>query len=201
MHVDSEAAKAQKAMEAQIIATEKDVLRELEEAAAKEEGRDDGEKVEDSSALRNQFNFSDRTYQTVIQARRDAEIMTEPPTSIEFSAVASQWEIWDWYTKDLSEKDRKIEKDKNRNKKKLDVGSTRKVFQNDKVKKKDPMYTYAMQASLRLVERVVNQNAFDDILMDFKFWEDDSDKIKPDTGSLLPVRIQGASMDTTYFAH
>ena len=38
-------------------------------------------------------------------------------------------------------------------------------------KKKDPMYTQEMQRSLRMVERVVNQNAYDDILMDFKFWE------------------------------
>ena len=88
MHRDSEDAKAQLAMEAQIVAKEKEVLRELEEAAQEEEGRDEGEEVEDSSALRNQFNFSDRTYQTVIRARRDAEIMTVPPTSIEFSAVA-----------------------------------------------------------------------------------------------------------------
>lgn len=49
------------------------------------------------------------------------------------------------------------------------------------------MYTNAMQRSLRLVERVVNQNAFDDILMDFAFWEDDSDKLKPEQGSLLPL--------------
>lgn len=88
MHRDSEDAKGQLAMEAQILAKEKEVLRELEEAAMKEEGRDEGEEVEDSSALRNQFNFSDRTYQTVIRARRHAEIMTVPPTSIEFSAVA-----------------------------------------------------------------------------------------------------------------
>jgi dynein intermediate chain 1 len=54
-------------------------------------------------------------------------------------------------------------------------------------KKKDPMYTQEMQRSLRMVERVVNQNAYDDILMDFKFWEDESDKLKPGSGSLLPL--------------
>jgi hypothetical protein len=89
MHTDSEDAKAQLAMEAQIVAKEKEVLRELEEAAmaAAEEGQE-AEEVEDSSALRNQFNFSDRTYQTVIHTRRDAEMMTVPPTSIEFCASA-----------------------------------------------------------------------------------------------------------------
>lgn len=90
MHRDSDDAKGQLAMEAQIAAKEKEVLRELEEAAAaraEEEGRE-AEEVEDSSALRNQFNFSDRTYQTVAAGRRDAEIMTVPPTTIEFSATA-----------------------------------------------------------------------------------------------------------------
>ena len=87
MHRDSDDAKAQLAMEAQIVAKEKEVLRELEEAAAaraEEEGQE-AEEVEDSSALRNQFNFSDRTYQTVVRARRDEEVMTIPPKSIEFS--------------------------------------------------------------------------------------------------------------------
>lgn len=49
------------------------------------------------------------------------------------------------------------------------------------------MYTNAMQRSLRTVERVVNQNAIDDILIDFAFWEDESDKAKPGQGSLLPL--------------
>ena len=102
--------------------------------------------------------------------------------------MQSSWEIWDWYAKDLAEKDAKIEKDKNRNKaKKSATDTNRKVVDEGKKKKKDPMYTYAMQRSLRTVERVVNQNAFDDILMYFAFWGDDSDKIKPDQGSLLPL--------------
>ena len=71
MHRESQDAKNQLAMEAQIVAKEKEVLRELEEAAMKEgDGRDPDEVVEDASALRNQFNFSDRTYQTVIHPRR-----------------------------------------------------------------------------------------------------------------------------------
>lgn len=90
MHRDSDDAKAQLATEAQIIEKEKAVLRELEEAAAataKEEGNM-AEEVEDSAALRNQFNFSDRTYQTMRLGRRHAAAMTVPPDSIEFSANA-----------------------------------------------------------------------------------------------------------------
>ena len=82
MHRESQDAKNQLAMEAQIVAKEKEVLRELEEAAMKEgDGRDPDEVVEDASALRNQFNFSDRTYQTVIHPRRCVRdrLVGDPP--------------------------------------------------------------------------------------------------------------------------
>ena len=189
MHRESEDAKVQLAMEAQIIEKEKDVLKQLEEAAEKEEGRDADEVVEDASALRNQFNFSDRTYQTVIHPRRDVEIMTVPPQAVEFSGMATQHDIWDWYAKDLDnqEKEAQRQKDKAKNKKNKDDDSGRKVFTSKTNKKKDPLYTMEMQRSLQMVERAVNQNAFDDILMDFKFWEDESDALKPGSGSLLPL--------------
>lgn len=37
------------------------------------------------------------------------------------------------------------------------------------------------------VERMVNQNTFADIAMDFSFWEDPSDAYKPRVGTLLPL--------------
>lgn len=189
MHIESDDAKHQKAMEEQIIEKEKETLKELEEAAEKEEGRDADEQVEDASALRNQFNFSDRTYQTVIHPRRDVEIMTVPPMAVEFSAMATQHDIWDWYAKDLGnqEKEAQRAKDKAKNKKGKSDDEGRKVFQTKSNKKKDPLYTMEMQRSLQMVERAVNQNAFDDILMDYKFWEDESDALKPGAGSLLPL--------------
>lgn len=91
MHRESDDAKSQLAMETQIAAKEQQVMRELEAAAAAraaEEGHGEAEEVEDSAALRNQFNFSDRTYQTNTRARRDAEAMTVPPTAIDFAATA-----------------------------------------------------------------------------------------------------------------
>ena len=64
MHRESDDAKSQLAMETQIAAKEQQVMRELEAAAAAraaEEGHGEAEEVEDSAALRNQFNFSDQT--------------------------------------------------------------------------------------------------------------------------------------------
>ena len=188
MHVESADAKAQVATEALIAENEKRIMAELEAAAAERGEIEEGEEVENSAALRNQFNFSERAMQTANPSRKDVETMTTPPVSIEFGATATQWEIWDSYMRDFKSKDAKEERDKEkakRGKKTEDVG--RKKFESTEKKVKDPVYSYEMQQSLRMVERCVNQNAFDDIMQDFKFWEDESDKHRPQNGSLLPL--------------
>lgn len=103
--------------------------------------------------------------------------------------LQSQWGIWDRYAEDLKEKEARVEKEKNRSKskKKTSTSATRKVVENSAKTQKDPIYSSEMRRSLRLIERVVNQNSYDDILMDFAFWEDDSDKLNTEAGSLLPL--------------
>ncbi|WIA12351.1 hypothetical protein OEZ85_012402 [Tetradesmus obliquus] len=44
-----------------------------------------------------------------------------------------------------------------------------------------------MLDGLRILDRMVNQNTFADITMDFKYWDDSSDVFKPGEGSLLPL--------------
>lgn len=39
----------------------------------------------------------------------------------------------------------------------------------------------------QILERMVNQNTYDDITMDFKFWEDASDMYREGEGTLLPL--------------
>lgn len=115
--------------------------------------------------------------------------MTTPPVSIEFGATATQWEIWDSYIKDfdaLAKKEAR-EKEKSKRNKKSDGDGPRKKFDQAEKKLKDPVYSYEMQQSLKMVERCVNQNAFDDIMQDFKFWEDESDKHRQGVGTLLPL--------------
>jgi dynein intermediate chain 1 len=189
MHIDSADAKEQIATEAYIAENEKRVMAELEAAAA-EAGLQEGDEVEDAAALRNQFNFSERAMQTANPSKKEAETMTTPPVSIEFTATATQWEIWDSYMKDFKSKDEKEKRDKEKSKRgKKGSGDSgeRKKFESSEKKTKDPVYSYEMQQSLRMVERCVNQNAFDDIMQDFKFWEDESDKHRPGGGSLLPL--------------
>jgi hypothetical protein len=39
----------------------------------------------------------------------------------------------------------------------------------------------------KVLERMVNQNTYDDIAMDFKYWDDASDQFKEHEGTLLPL--------------
>ncbi len=49
------------------------------------------------------------------------------------------------------------------------------------------MGSAAFARSARILERMINQNTFDDVLLDFKFWEDESDEFRPNEGSCLPL--------------
>jgi dynein intermediate chain 1 len=54
-------------------------------------------------------------------------------------------------------------------------------------KEEDVIHSAAMGKSLRILERMVNQNAEDEIFQDFKYWEDLSDQFREGEGSLLPL--------------
>ena len=44
-----------------------------------------------------------------------------------------------------------------------------------------------MRRAVRVMERMVNQNFYDDIAQDFKYWEDQSDQFREGEGTLLPL--------------
>ena len=41
--------------------------------------------------------------------------------------------------------------------------------------------------SAKILERMVNQNTYNDIAQDFKYWEDASDEFRETEGTLLPL--------------
>ena len=49
------------------------------------------------------------------------------------------------------------------------------------------LYSSEMKASLKFMERMVNQIAEDSIYRDFKYYEDKSDEFRPNEGSLMPL--------------
>lgn len=66
-----------------------------------------------------------------------------------------------------------------------------KTLEKQKVKKTnqadqgDDMLKVAKSA--KILERMVNQNTFDEIALDFKYYEDDADDFRDQEGTLLPL--------------
>jgi len=187
LHKESDEAKAQ-------IQAEEAALEAIREKQFLNANNEDGEAADDGpghKALRNQFNFCERASQTFNNAMKDRWTATEPPPSINFCGMCTQWEIFDAYMKDLEEKREAKERVKAKKDAddhaapKKEAESTEK--QIEEMYKSDVVHSAVMARSLKIVERMVNQNAFNDIAMDFKYWEDPSDAYREGEGTLLPL--------------
>lgn len=183
IHKESEEAKRQTAMENST---------EAPDDAAKPEATEskgtggDGDEYYDAGAVANkkptnQFNFSDRASQTNNNPLRDRTTMTEPPPRMNFSANANQWEIFDAYQEDFEQNQKKQEKTKP-SKAKKPQGS--KADNNSGDQQNELLKA---TKSAKILERMVNQNTFDEIAQDFKYYEDDADEFRDQEGTLLPL--------------
>ncbi|XP_044140262.1 dynein axonemal intermediate chain 1-like [Bufo gargarizans] len=152
---------------------------------------DDGTEGEELSAktrkeckLTNQFNFSERASQTYNNPLRERASQTEPPPRATFSSTANQWDIYDAYIEELQKQEKLKEKQKAPVSKKEDeLQSRRKVpaseSQSDDITR--------VEKSSKIMERMVNQNTFDDVTQDFKYFEDVADEFREQEGTLLPL--------------
>ncbi|XP_063813562.1 dynein axonemal intermediate chain 1 [Pseudophryne corroboree] len=155
--------------------------------AAVEEGGDSAEVASRSKKerkLTNQFNFSERSSQTFNNPLRERASQTEPPPRATFSATASQWDIYDAYIEELQKQEKLKEKQKAPVSKKDEEFHSRpklliSEFQSDDISK--------VETASKIVERMVNQNTFDDITQDFKYFEDVADEFRDQNGTLLPL--------------
>ncbi|XP_030623882.1 dynein, axonemal, intermediate chain 1, paralog 2 [Chanos chanos] len=132
--------------------------------------------------LTNQFNFSERASQTLNNPLRERECQTEPPPRANFSATANQWEIYDAYVEELQRQEKNKEKQKATSKKddeKVKKKTMQVETQSDDISK--------VSKAAKIIERMVNQNTFDDIAQDFKYFEDASDEFREQEGTLLPL--------------
>ncbi|RKO91225.1 hypothetical protein BDK51DRAFT_26257, partial [Blyttiomyces helicus] len=131
--------------------------------------------------LRNQFNFSERASQTLNNPYRERWTNTEPPPARTFSYTVNQWSIYDAYIEDLQQKE-KVAKEKA---KAPAAAGTKGHKDEDKANilpaeahGEDIYYKNAeVKKALTIVERMANQNTYDDITQDYKYWEDASDEL------------------------
>ncbi|CEP01973.1 unnamed protein product (mitochondrion) [Plasmodiophora brassicae] len=159
----------------------------------------DSPNTQKAKALKNQFNFSERASQTFNNPARDRMVATEPPPTVNFSGLCSQFILFDAYLAIFREgKELKAQKDQQQ-------ASTRK--QHSEEDGEDPasdmiiadaddrdekahkiMSSDAMKRAMKVMERIVNLNAEEDIFHDFKYFEDDNDKSREDgAGFFLPL--------------
>lgn len=157
-------------------------LKEVEKRKA--EGQDaDGD---DARGLRNQFNFSERASQTLNAGVRERGTITEPPASVEFAAIATQWEIYDGYMED-QERQRQAREKSSKAKKGADDDKAEGAASGGAAEPDDVVHSEPVAHAAKILERMVNQNAFDDISQDYKYWEDASDQYREGEGTLLPL--------------
>eukprot|EP00197_Chlamydomonas_leiostraca_P011295 CAMPEP_0202863866 /NCGR_PEP_ID=MMETSP1391-20130828/4330_1 /ASSEMBLY_ACC=CAM_ASM_000867 /TAXON_ID=1034604 /ORGANISM="Chlamydomonas leiostraca, Strain SAG 11-49" /LENGTH=718 /DNA_ID=CAMNT_0049543543 /DNA_START=668 /DNA_END=2820 /DNA_ORIENTATION=+ len=157
-------------------------------------GEGDDDAPDDSRQLRNQFNFSERAAQTLNFPLRDRETHTEPPPTATVSGACNQWAIFDDYLHDL-ERQKIEEAMKSKGGKKgqqqaaqaAAAAAAAAAAQAAKPTDSDPMHAPNLAQSAKILDRMANQNMFEEITMDFKYWEDTSDAFRPGEGSLLPL--------------
>eukprot|EP00598_Pedospumella_elongata_P001527 CAMPEP_0184979816 /NCGR_PEP_ID=MMETSP1098-20130426/9935_1 /TAXON_ID=89044 /ORGANISM="Spumella elongata, Strain CCAP 955/1" /LENGTH=673 /DNA_ID=CAMNT_0027503149 /DNA_START=26 /DNA_END=2047 /DNA_ORIENTATION=- len=176
--------------------TEEDKRMEVErlKREAAQEAMEAGEENIEAEAPKtgkNQFNYSERAAQTFNNVLRSRGVATEPPPVNQYNATVTQWDIYDAYMQDFKNTQQEEEMSKNAEKRKAGIGGHANAGEDGGAQKKgkedDMVHSQKMSNALKILERMVNQNAEDDIFQDFKYWEDQSDYVKNGEGSLLPL--------------
>lgn len=146
-----------------------------------------------TSILKNQFNYSDRGSQTMNQSMKERSVMTDPPPSASFGAMASAWAIYDAYEEERIQQEKQAElqrRQRAQEKGKIDASAANATIREENTTgtatTEDILTSSSFRSAIKAMERMVNQNDCFDIIDDFKYWEDQSDLYKED-GTLLPL--------------
>jgi len=141
--------------------------------------------------IRNQFDFAERASQTFNFTLRERLMSTEPPPCATINGFVNQAEIYDTYVRDRDRQEYlrlKAENEKAAQKDGKDVKPSHAEKDDHKGEKsEDVVHSAAMARSLKIIERMVMQNFYDEITMDFKYWNDEADTYREGEGSLLPL--------------
>ena len=124
--------------------------------------REDSTVSDTTTKKTNQFTYVERSTQTYNKYQKDRDMQTEPPKKLEFRANLSQWVIYDRYVAHEEAKE-KAEETENKN----DDGSKilRKRFLEPKEEDQREITNKKMIRCAKILERMVNQNNFDEIAL------------------------------------
>lgn len=136
--------------------------------------------------LMNQFNFCERATITYENTLKSLGTQTKPPVRNTISDYASQWIIYDSYQKDYELQEKEKEKEKGR-KEKCVIATRKDEYSRKVTSEKSDFSNSNLRKKTVILERMINQNMFDDILQDFRYYEDPSDEFRNPEGTLLPL--------------
>ena len=112
-------------------------------------------------------------------------MQTEPPPRANFCETVNQWVIYDSYV--AYETAKEVAEEKEMKKEQKEVKSMRKrLLETPKENNNDEVNKRMLRAA-KILERMVNQNTYDEIAQDFRFYEDASDEFREFEGTLLPL--------------
>lgn len=144
-------------------------------------------------AAKNQFTLCERAAQTLNNPSWDRFTNTEPPPRRTFTDTVNQWTIYDAYVEDIQQKE-KSTKDRSKN-----AGNAKGHKDDDRYSLPAPLVpdshgeevyykSQELRKAIQIIERMANQNTFDDVTQDYKYWEDKADEIRESkSGILLPL--------------
>lgn len=159
-----------------------------EEVKAEEE---EEEEEEDDLTLKNQFNFSERAAQTFNNPKREKEICTEPPPTIEFKATVTNWAVFDCYLEDFEAKARLAAESESKKpavtmKKAGDEEDDVQLDLQDESERvvvnvnEVTFNSASMSRALKMMERMVHTNSEADFFQEYKYYEDKNELKRED---------------------
>ncbi|KAL0820400.1 hypothetical protein ABMA28_006283 [Loxostege sticticalis] len=132
--------------------------------------------------LANQFNFCERAALTYVFPRRSVDTQTIPPPRANYGSTALQSVIFDFYQEDYARKMKEKEDEKPKRMRKKTTKHAKSAQQIH-----DEQLAQRIREAWAILERLVNQNIYDDIAQDYRYWDDPSDEFREGMGSLLPL--------------
>lgn len=121
---------------------------------------------------------------------QSVDTQTIPPPRSSYGANVLQWVIHDTYSKDFAKNEQEREQKDKKHASAQSGGILKKDAEkpkkSDKTATSDELNKKYLQC-WQVLERMINQNIFDEIAQDYRYYEDPSDEFRDEEGTLLPL--------------
>lgn len=138
--------------------------------------------------IKNQFLFSERGTQAVVNPMRAKEICTEPPPTGNFNEQVSQWTIFDTYLESFEAKIMVAAEAENKKKQKKHGDDDEEKPMLEEVVETNVFASKKLGRALKIMERMIHTNSEAEDFTYFKYYEDKNEAKREDgRGSFMPL--------------